>query len=403
MANNKQIPEIRFSGFTDAWEQRKLGDVIEKLTGGTSITPDDYQEEGVRTLPKGAVNSNGVADLSGCKYVSKEFFERHISSMVSTNDLVTSLRDLVPSAPNMGRIVCIIAENEDFLMPQGVYKIQLNDKIDKNFVIAYSNNDRYRKIISSEKNGSTQVHMRNGEFLNIDISIPDFSEQQQIGAFFKNLDDLITLHQRECDKLMITKKSMLEKMFPKNNEVVPEIRFSGFTDAWEQRKLIDVVDFLDTQRKPLEEGKRKKGNYPYYGASGIVDYVADYLFDEELILLSEDGANITNRSFPVCFLASGKYWVNNHAHVLRVKPGNDNNFISDSMEKKEFAQFNTGTTMPKLNQEVCKNIPLICPNFEEQRQIGAFFKNLDDLITLHQRELEKLNNIKKSMLEKMFV
>ena len=101
----------------------------------------------------------------------------------------------------------------------------------------------------------------------------------------------------------------------------PTIRFEGYTDDWEQRKLDDVVEFLDTMRKPLEGAKRISGPYPYYGASGIVDYVDGYLFDEELILLSEDGANITDRNYPVCFLASGKYWVNNHAHVLRTKHG----------------------------------------------------------------------------------
>ena len=167
----KKVPAIRFKGFSDAWEQRELRDVILKLNGGASITPNDYQEEGVRTIPKGAINSMGVADLSGSKNVTKQFFEQNISSIVSTNNLVTSLRDLVPSAPNMGRIVRIIGEKEDFLMPQGVYKIELNHKTDENFLIAYSNSERYRTIISSEKNGSTQVHIRNDEFLNIGVSI----------------------------------------------------------------------------------------------------------------------------------------------------------------------------------------------------------------------------------------
>lgn len=183
----------------------------------------------------------------------------------------------------------------------------------------------------------------------------------------------------------------------------PAIRFKGFTDAWEQRKLDDVVEFLDTMRKPLEGAKRISGSYPYYGASGIVDYVDGYLFDEELILLSEDGANITDRNYPVCFLASGKYWVNNHAHVLQTKQGNENNFICNSLERKDYTQYNTGMAMPKLNKETCKKIPISCPEFEEQKKIGDYFRSLDHLITLHQRELEKLQNIKKSMLEKMFV
>ncbi len=183
---------------------------------------------------------------------------------------------------------------------------------------------------------------------------------------------------------------------------VPQIRFKGYVDAWEQRKLEDIVEFLDTLRKPLEGAKRVSGPYPYYGASGIVDYVDGYLFDEELVLLSEDGANITDRNYPVCFLASSKYWVNNHAHVLKVKNGNENNFICNSLERKDYTKYNTGMAMPKLNQETCRNIPVMCPGFEEQSKIGNYFRRLDYLITLHQRKYDKLVNIKKSMLEKMF-
>ena len=172
---------------------------------------------------------------------------------------------------------------------------------------------------------------------------------------------------------------------------------------WEQRKLGECVEFLDTQRKPLEGAKRISGSYPYYGASGIVDYVDDYLFDEELVLLSEDGANITDRNYPVCFLAAGKYWVNNHAHVLKTLPENENNFICNSLERKDYTQYNTGMAMPKLNKEVCKNIPVECPSYEEQKKIGDYFRTLDHLITLHQRKCDELKKIKKFMLQNMFV
>ena len=195
----------------------------------------------------------------------------------------------------------------------------------------------------------------------IEVSFPSIPEQEKIAAYFDSIDHLITLHQR---KYLQEKKTSL---------------------TWEQRKLDDVVEFLDTMRKPLEGAKRISGSYPYYGASGIVDYVDGYLFDEELILLSEDGANITDRNYPVCFLASGKYWVNNHAHVLRTKQGNENNFICNSLEQKDYTQYNTGMAMPKLNKETCKKIPVSCPEFKEQKKIGDYFRSLDHLITLHRR------------------
>jgi type I restriction enzyme S subunit len=155
-------------------------------------------------------------------------------------------------------------------------------------------------------------------------------------------------------------------------------------------------------RKPLEGAKRVSGSYPYYGASGIVDYVDGYIFDEELVLLSEDGANITDRNYPVCFLASGKYWVNNHAHVLKTKDDVDNNFLCMSLERKDYKQYNTGMAMPKLNQDVCRKIPIACPSHEEQMKIGDYFRQLDRLITLHQRKCNEMKELKKYMLQKMF-
>jgi len=182
----------------------------------------------------------------------------------------------------------------------------------------------------------------------------------------------------------------------------PKVRFRGYTDNWEERKLGDIAEFLDTLRKPLEGTKRISGPYPYYGASGIVDYVEGYIFNEELVLLSEDGANIIDRNYPICFLASGKYWVNNHVHVLKTKFENENNFVCNSLERKDYNQYNTGMAMPKLNQEVCRNIPVSCPSYEEQKKIGDYFRNLDNLITLHQRKCEELKTLKKYMLQKMF-
>lgn len=220
-----------------------------------------------------------------------------------------------------------------------------------------------RKLISSGARMDGLLNIGYNDFVGIKMMFPSTLEQDKIAEYFRVLDHLITLHHRKC--VVLRKKKV---------------------NDWEQRKLGEVVEFLDTMRKPLEGAKRISGPYPYYGASGIVDYVDGYLFDEELILLSEDGANITDRNYPVCFLASGKYWVNNHAHVLKTKEGNENNFICNSLERKDYKQYNTGMAMPKLNQEVCKGIPISCPTFAEQKKIGDYFRRLDHLITLHHHE-----------------
>lgn len=185
---------------------------------------------------------------------------------------------------------------------------------------------------------------------------------------------------------------------------VPKRRFKAFLNSgdWEQRKLGDIVDFLDGQRKPLKESDRIKGKYPYYGASGIIDYINDYLFDENLVLLSEDGANIIDRNYPVCFIATGKYWVNNHAHVLKVKTGVIDKFICESLERLDYTKFNTGTAQPKLNQDICQKIVITIPNEDEQKCISEFLDRINNIITLHQSKLDKLQATKKALLQEMF-
>ena len=186
--------------------------------------------------------------------------------------------------------------------------------------------------------------------------------------------------------------------------MVPKRRFKEFLNAgdWEQCKLGDIVDFLDGQRKPLKESERIKGKYPYYGASGIIDYINDYLFDENLVLLSEDGANIIDRNYPICFIATGKYWVNNHAHVLKVKTGIIDRFICESLERLDYTKFNTGTAQPKLNQDICQKIVITIPNEDEQKCISEFLDRINHIITLYQRKLDKLQATKKALLQEMF-
>lgn len=187
-----------------------------------------------------------------------------------------------------------------------------------------------------------------------------------------------------------------------NNMMEPKIRFKGFEGEWKALSLDDCVNFLDSKRKPIEEGNRTKGIFPYYGASGIVDYINDYIFDEELILLSEDGANITDRNYPVCFLAKGKYWVNNHAHVLKAKEGFINSFLCNAMERKDYTLYNTGMAMPKLNKEACKRIPVLHPSSNEQKAIASYFTTLDSQISASTSRLASLKQMKAASLQAMF-
>ena len=343
--NGRKVPEIRFSGFTEEWEQRKFSDVVDIGSGM------DYKH-----LEEGDIPVYGTGGY-----------------MLSVNKALSDDKDAV-GIGRKGTIDKPYILKAPFWTVDTLFYCIPKENYDLDFTSCIFQNVDWKK-----KDESTGVPSLSKVIINnVETATPTFDEQKKIGNYFRSFDRLITLHQ--CKLYFFHGKR----------------KFS-----WEQRKLDDVVEFLDTMRKPLEGAKRIPGPYPYYGASGIVDYVDGYLFDEELILLSEDGANITDRNYPVCFLASGKYWVNNHAHVLRTKQENENNFICNSLERKDYTQYNTGMAMPKLNKETCKKIPISCPRFEEQKKIGDYFRSLDHFITLHQRQLNNLKKLKKICLKKM--
>jgi len=195
---------------------------------------------------------------------------------------------------------------------------------------------------------------------------------------------------------MITVKSK------KRMRKVPRLRFPGFKGEWEEKRLGEVAEFFDEKRIPLKQADRKKrtGKYPYYGASGVIDHINDYIFDGEYVLLGEDGANIVDRSSKLAFLVNGKFWVNNHAHVLQSY--GSNYFLSEYLESLNFEKFNTGTAQPKLNASVCKAIKLLIPTLPEQQKIADFLTSIDKWINNLKAQKEKLEAYKKGMMQKIF-
>ncbi|MBQ3414347.1 MAG: restriction endonuclease subunit S, partial [Clostridia bacterium] len=178
-----------------------------------------------------------------------------------------------------------------------------------------------------------------------------------------------------------------------------KLRFADFTEEWEVKKLGDIVEFLDNKRIPLNEDTRnnQKDIYPYYGASGIIDYVEDYIFDEELILIGEDGTIDVN-------LASGKYWVSNHAHVLRANDNINQYYLTEFLKTVNFEIYNTGTIQPKLNKETCKTIPIRLPNsLEEQNLIANCFFEVNTKMGIFQNQIFLTKKFKEGLLQQMFI
>ena len=172
-------------------------------------------------------------------------------------------------------------------------------------------------------------------------------------------------------------------------------------DDWEVKTLGEVVTFLDSKRIPITESERKKGIYPYYGASGIIDYVNNYIFDGDYVLLGEDGANIVDRSSRLAFVVHGKCWINNHAHVLHPNEDMDLDFLSEYLESLDYTSYNTGTAQPKLNREKCNSIPVIKPSLAEQQRIAKALSDVNALISTTEKLIQKKKNIKQGAMQNL--
>ena len=389
MTKKSSTPAIRFKGFTDTWEQRKFYELYEKVSRKNDLTygkndiisvanmyfkSDSYITDESYLLTYNIFELGDIA-FEGNK--SKNYAHGRFVENTIGNGIVSHVFDVFRP----------IMKPYDLLFWK--YAIN-NEKLMGNI------------LLRSTKASTMMTNLVANDFLQEEFSVPTYAEQKKIGAFFQQLDNLITLHQRECDKLTNVKKSMLEKMFPKNGSNVPEIRFKGFTEAWEQRKVREITDRYDNLRIPVAASLRIAGTTPYYGANGIQDYVEGYTHDGEFILVAEDGANDL-KNYPVKCV-KGRIWVNNHAHVLQGKCAcADNQFLAYAISQADIESLLVGGGRAKLNAETLMDIELLLPSKDEQRQIGSYLARLDNLITLHQRELEKLKNLKKACLEKMFV
>ena len=257
----------------------------------------------------------------------------------------------------------------------------------------------FAKFAILQKQGGSRTYMYLNKLRQLHLTMPNHVEEQKaISSFFMNLDHLITLHQRKYDKLQVLKKAMLEKMFPKNGSSVPEIRFKGFTDAWEQRKLGALCvefksgDFISASDIAENEA------YPVYGGNGLRGFTNHYNHDGEYALIGRQGALCGNVNYAV-----GKSYFTEHAVAVRANKTNQTRFLYYLFSTMNLGQYSGQSAQPGLAVGNLVELENVVPSKPEQEKIASFLSSLDHLITLHQRELEKLQNIKKSMLEKMFV
>jgi len=393
MAEKAKTPAVRFKGFTDAWEQRKLKEVAEIVGGGTPSTGNPEYWDGDIDWYSPTEIGNHIYANGSKKKITELGLEKSSAKILPQDKTV-----LFTSRAGIGDMAIL---QHPGATNQGFQSLVLNEGIDTYFI--YSMGHLIKKYAEKNASGSTFLEISGKVLGEMPILLPSNNEQIQIGSFFKSIDNLITLHQRKCEKLKNVKKAMLEKMFPKDGSNVPEIRFAGFTEAWEQRKVKDIFKVTRGYVLPAtitSEQKTDEMPYPVYSSqtkeNGLMGYYKDYLY-ENAITWTTDGANAGTVNY-----RREKFYCTNVCGVLLSDKGYANKLVAEALNLIAWKHVSK-VGNPKLMNNVMSEIVVSVPaSLEEQNALSKFFAHLDNLITLHQRKLEKLQNVKKAFLEKMF-
>lgn len=269
----------------------------------------------------------------------------------------------------------------------------------------YLKTDRFIRILTKNLEGLRDGKMISyAQFSELMLPVPKPAEQRKIAECLSSVDELIAAQARKVAVLKNHKKGLMQQLFPREGATQPRLRFPEFHNApaWEVKPLGRVAENLDNRRVPITSSDRKAGDIPYYGASGIVDYVEGFIFDEDLLCVSEDGANLVARTYPIAFAISGKTWVNNHAHVLKFENACTQKFVEVYLNSIKLDDFITGMAQPKLNKAMLDRIPISHPHVPEQKVVADCLSSLDDLITAESQRLKLLQTHKIGLMQQLF-
>lgn len=410
MEEKSKVPRIRFKGFTDDWKQRKLGDNIIEYH---EITTKNNQYPPLTSSRKGiflqtdyfAGNQIASADNTGYNIVPYGYFTyRHMS-----DDKIFhfNINDIVENG-----------------IVSTLYPVFTTDKNLDSRYLQYQLNYGYEfaKYATLQKQGGSRTYMYLSKLKELKLTIPNtVQEQKKISEFFIQLDNLITLHQHKYDKLVEIKKSLLEKMFPKDSSKIPDIRFKGFTDNWELRKLGDVgTTYSGLSGKAKEDFGHGNGQFITYmnvfaNPVGLTDMTEAIEIDDSQNKVLFGDVFFTTSSETPEEVGMSSVWLEKvdntylNSFCFGYRPTVEFNpyylayMLRSSTMRKKITFLAQGISRYNISKNKMMDIEIPIPSIEEQKQIGSYFSNLDNLITLHQRKLEKLKEVKKSMLEKMFI
>ena len=405
-----RVPRIRFKGFEEDWEQRKLISCLSLLKDGTHGTHKDYPSGPLLLSAKNIKNGRVYYDETDRRISYKDFEKIHSNFKLQVGDVLLTIVGSIGET-------ALLQNTFGLTFQRSVAFLRVTDNIIPEFLMSEINTSRFKNELENRKSTSAQPGIYLGDLGEIPVFISkNLDEQLKIGSYFDSLNHLITLHQRKLEKLKIIKKSMLENLFPQNGEKTPKIRFSGFTKDWEQRKVGELLIERNEQSPmsieyPLmafiaNEGIAPKGDR--YDRSSLVTDTENKLYKRtefgDFIYSSnnlETGSIGLNKYGKVCI--SPVYSIFQPTGIA------DSDFLGRRLVRKDFinamVKWRQGVIYGqwRIHESDFLKIEISVPSVKEQRKIGAYLDDLDHLITLHQSKLEKLQKIKKSMLESMFV
>ena len=422
MPKKEQKPQIRFKGFTDDWEQRKLSTIatMHARIGWQNLRTSEFLDSGDYYLITGTDFNDGKIDFKTCHFVAKERYAQDKNIQIKNGSI------LITKDGTLGKVAYVEVLDKPATLNAGVFNITIVDKnFENKYLFQYLKAPFLMDYVEKKATGGTIKHLNQNILVDFPIVHPSYNEQTKIGAFFSKLDSLITLHQRKYEKLKNIKKSMLEKMFPKNGNKIPEIRFKGFTDDWEQRKFDELANykkgpFGSSLTKDIFIPKCENAVKVYEQQNAINKdwqlerYFIPFDYAVKMNSFEVRGGDIivscagTIGESYILPLNAEKGIINQALMRIRVYE----NIVYKSLFLYLFSNMIDDFSKTHSNGSAIKNIPpfadlkpttTMLPKKNEQDKLVKFISTIDNLITLHQRKYEKLKKIKKSMLEKMFV
>ena len=422
MDNKKNgIPKLRFPGFTGAWEQRKFFDNIEKVIDFRGRTPKklgmEWSAEGYTALSALNVKDGYIDFTADVHYANQDLYDKWMAG----NELYKGQVLFTTEAP-MGN-VAQVPDNRKYVLSQRTIAFNVDKtKVTNDFLAVLLRSQNVQHTLKSLASGGTAQGVSQKSLSQLKVILPiNPKEQQEIGNFFNHFDSLITLHQRKLEHLQEQKKGLLQKMFPKNGEVVPEVRFPGFTDAWEQRKLGEITSHRGgtaIEKYFDENGEYKVISIGSYGLnSKYVDQniraKSNEITNERVVhageltmVLNDKTANGTIIGRSLLIENDNEYVINQRTEIITPKENFNNKFAYTLLNgpfRNKVRRIVQGGTQIYVNYSSVEKLTVFLPNIKEQEKIAEFFHDFDSLIALHQRKLEHLELMKKGLLQQMFV